>query len=710
MNIKDKGKQLLFEIGTEEMPPSCVGEGVSGLKRVLEAKFTKNRLEFGSINTFSSPRRLVSIVDNLSEMQDPEEKIITGPPVGIAFDDSGVPTEAAKGFARSLHLKVDELEKIKIEGKGIYLGKKIIEEGRKTRVLLADILRDTILSLNFSKQMTWADYNIRFVRPIRWIVALYDNEIIKFNIANLSSSNVTFGHRTISPGPIVIRDSKNYLKLLGEKGKVIAVSEERRKLILNQIKRLEEEAWKNKFKVVISEDLLNDVVNLVEIPNVIVGSFPEEYLYIPKELLIEAIQYHQKYFAVLDNEGNVSTSFLIVQNGVRDEGGIAKGNERVLKARLSDAAFFYEEDRKHDFNYWTEKLKGVIFFSGLGSMYDKAERLKKITAFITGLLKKDAGVKDSNLLDDLARASMLCKCDLVTNMVVEFPSLQGVVGRQYSVERNEKDEVSDAVFEHYLPRFAGDLLPSQDVGLILSIADKIDTITGIFMAGEIPTGSQDPFALRRKASGIVLSVLRGQYDFELSDLIKYNLDLYSGYAGSGGRDGLKLIEEIKDFIIARFRFMLEKENKSPDILESILGSGCSSILDINLRYNAIEEFIKEDDIKKLYFPMVRCKNIIKSGRSGEIDVDLFAEEYEKKLYLSIVEKTDLINKLAVDREYKKILKQLYDFGEVVDIFFDRVLVMDNNEKVRYNRMNLIKKAVDLYLTVADFSKLVINSN
>ncbi len=709
------GKKLLFEIGTEELPPSCTGEGVKGLKTVLENKLIESRLEFGNIQTYSSPRRLVAIVENLSEVQKSEEKVITGPPEGIAFDRNGSSTEAVKGFARSLNLKVGDLEKIEVEGKGLYLGKKIIEKGKKTSDLLPDILKDSILSLTFSKQMTWADYDIKFVRPIRWILALFDNKIINFSIANLQSGNITFGHRTISPGSIIIKDSENYFKLLEDKGKVIVDASKRKELILIGIKQLEDRVWKGKFKVVLNENLLEDVVNLVEMPNVIAGSFPEEFLYIPKELLIEAIQHHQRYFAVLDSSGNVSTSFIIVQNGIKDEGGIRKGNERVLKARLSDAAYFYEEDRKHNFDYWTDKLKGVIFFSGLGSMYDKAVRLEKISTRLAEWLEESDKAGSSDLPRGLARASMLCKCDLVTNMVVEFPSLQGIVGRQYAMERGEKIEISDAVFEHYLPRSAGDILPSTDVGLILSITDKMDVITGMFMSGEIPTGSEDPFALRRKASGVVLSVLKGKYDFNLEDLIDYNLKLYLENPDFKDKDKnkgvLKITKEVRDFITARFRFMLEKEGRRLDILESILGSGCSSILDISLRYNALEEFIKNEDIKKISLPMIRCRNIIgKEEKFDKVNPELFAEDYEKKLFSSLEKEEILIKDLINDKDYKSVLGELYGFGEIVDIFFDKVLVMDKNNEIRSNRINLIKRAVGLYLMMADFSKLVLNNN
>ncbi|MDD3628914.1 MAG: glycine--tRNA ligase subunit beta [Actinomycetota bacterium] len=724
------GKELLLEIGTEEFPPSCVEEGIYGLKKVLENKLKENRLEFETVRTYCSPRRLVGVVEGLGEKQKPEVKTVTGPPVGIALDKKGGPTDAARGFAKSLGLNVGELEEIEIEGKGLYLGKRIMEEGKKTQDIIPGILKDSILSLTFSKQMTWADYDIRFVRPIRWILALYDNRVVNFNIANLNSSNVTYGHRTISPGPIIIKDSGKYFKLVEDKGKVIVKGSKRKELILSQIKNLEDGVWKGKFRVILDKNLLEDVVNLVEIPNVITGSFPDRFLYIPKELLIEAIQHHQKYFAVLDSSGNVSNYFIIVQNGVKDEGDVRKGNERVLRARLSDAAYFYEADKKHDFDYWTDKLKGVIFFSGLGSMYDKAERLKKISVYIADLLKESGRIensekesvkvsrvknnsfyeKDDDFYKDLRKASMLCKCDLVTNMVVEFPNLQGIVGRQYALERGEKADVADAIFEHYLPRFAGDILPSNDIGLILSIADKIDTITGMFGAGKIPSGSEDPFALRRKAQGIVLSILKGKYDFNLGDIIDYSVELFSKYPGFKNRLDYGIREEIFNFIITRYRFIIEKEGKRADILDSVLGAGCNSIFDIDLRYNALERFINEADIKRIILPMVRCKNIInKKEQRGEVNPGLFTEGLEKELFMSVSKKEVLIKNLMRSKDYRQILEELYKLGDVVDTFFDKILIMDKDVKVRSNRINLVRKTVDLYMMFADFSKLIVNS-
>ena len=703
-------KKLVFEIGTEELPPSCADEGTSGLEKILGNKLAENRLEFTDLKTYSSPRRLVAVVEGLSDMQRSEEKTVTGPLEKIAFDGSGNPTRSAEGFANSLGLKVSELEKIKVEGKGVYLGKRMVEKGKKTVDILPGILKETIPAITFRKQMTWGDYDLKFARPIRWILALYGDKVIKFRLANLNSSNITFGHRTLSPEPITVKDSDSYFKLLRDKGKVIVDAKKRKQLILEQIRRIEEKVWKGNYRVVLNQDLIDDVVNLVEIPNVITGSFPEEFLYIPKELLIEAIQYHQRYFAVLDSSGSVSTRFIVVQNGIKDNGEIKKGNERVLKARLSDAAFFYEEDKKHDFDYWIDKLKGVVFFSNLGSIYDKAVRIKKVSMYIAKLLGDSKTRLKEDISIHLARAGMLCKCDLVTNMVVEFPALQGVVGKEYAKEKGESRGVSDAIFEHYLPRFSGDVLPKTDTGTLLSIADKIDTITGMFMAGKIPSGSEDPFALRRKASGIVLSTLEKKYDFDLAVVVKYNLDLYVKSFKPKIMNKLQLILDVKDFIVSRYRFLLEKGKKRLDILESILGSGCSSITDIDLRYRALQKFISAGDIKRLAFPMIRCKNITGNKESGRVDPKLFKEEHEKKLFLSAGRYESSVKELISKKDYRSVLSEFEEFGRIVDLFFDNVLVMDKDSKIRANRINLVRKAVDLYLMFADFSKLIIEGN
>jgi glycyl-tRNA synthetase beta chain len=731
-------KNLLFEIGTEELPSSSITEGIKNIKALLEESLQNNRLIFGKLQAGATPRRITVFVERLEEQQKTQEKVLTGPPKKIAFDINGIPTAAASGFAKGLNIEVGQLIEVDT-GKGIYLGYKVTEEGKKTKDVLPGILKNIILSLQFSKQMAWGDYTLKFSRPIRWIAAMYGDEVIDFNVENISASNITFGHRALKNKPIKIPGQGNfdqYCNFLQQQAKVILDPQRRRKMILDAINSLESAEWTGGDKVIMDEGLLDEVVNLVEMPNVLVGTFPDEYLYIPKDVLIKAIQHHQRYFAVLKSDGSVSTNFIVVQNGEQDEtGAIVKGNERVLKARLSDAKFFYEQDRKSNFETWIEKLKGVIFYSRIGTLYDKEIRLGRICLKISEMLKQkgiiDKGFPDINLL----RAGMLCKCDLVTDLVVEFPELQGLVGKEYAKEKGEAGEIYNAVFEHYLPRFSGDILPATLTGAILSLADKFDTISGMFLTGNIPSGSQDPFALRRKASGIVLTSLDKGFDFDIGEIVKFNLDLYlesfdfknkkepkkSGTAVGTVRDAEAAITAetesdkaagiagaVFDFIMARYRFILEKQGKRTDIFESVVSAGCNSIIQLDLRYKALETYIiSSGDVLKLSEPLSRCKNITKSGRKfGKIDEKLLKEDAEIKLYGVLVQKETNLKKLMDSKSFDTVITELADFAGSINYFFEKVLVMDKDEAIKQNRLNLVKSCTELYYLFADFSKIM----
>ena len=703
-------KDLVLEIGTEELPPSCIREGAANFKALLEKNLASNRIDYGEAAVFHSPRRLTAYVKDLCMQQKSGEKVVTGPPKNISIGPDGSPSQAACGFAKSLGISVEDLEDIEIKGKGIYLGKKMIQEGKNTAEILPGILKDTILSITFKKQMYWGDYQTRFVRPIRWILALFGGEVIKFSIENVEADRLTYGHRTLNPSPLKVGDAPGYFRILERDGNAIADPQKRRDMILSQIKKIEKNRWKGNCKALVDEKLLEEIVDLVEIPNVLVGGFPSDFLYIPADILIEAIKYHQKYLPVVDENGKVTTDFLIVQNGLSDNGDIKKGNERVLKARLSDAAFFYEQDRKHEFSYWEKKLEGVIFYSGLGNMNDKQKRLKDISLYIADKLCKRLRSPDGAIQQDLINASVMCKCDLVTNLVVEFPELQGIVGREYSKERGYTDAVSGAVFEHYLPGFAGDSLPETETGSILSLADKVDTITGMFMVGNIPSGSEDPFVLRRKASGMVRSILEGNYDIDLRDLISFTMGLYSGSFELKKSSGDYTAEKIFDFIIARFRFLLDGQERRMDILEAVLGSGCGSITDMDMKFDAIEEYILKKDIKSIAWPMSRSQNIIAKKQFGSIDSRLLIEEQEKKLFDSLRDVESKASILIKNKDYTGLLAGMEKFGKVVDTFFDKVLVMDRDQAVKANRINILKEVVDYYLEMADFSKLVIENS
>jgi len=692
---------LIVEIGTEELPPSCTRKGLEAYRDLLEKNLKSNHIGFKDISAYSSPRRLTVLVKGVNPGQDMVEKVVTGPPVKIAFGPDGKPNKAAEGFARSLGLKVGDLDEIELKGKGVYLGKKMVQKGGRTKDVLPGMLKDTIMGLSFNKQMTWGDYDIRFIRPIRWLLALLGREVIRFGIENVQSGNITYGHRTLKALPIKIKSADEYFTRLEKEGNVIADPAEREKMVYKQVEKIENK-WKDGRKAVIEKGLLDDIVDLVEIPNVLEGSFPDDFLYIPPDILTEAIQYHQKYFPVKNKKGRLTTDFLIVQNGLKDSGGIRQGNERVLKARLSDAAFFYEQDKKHGFNSWAKKLDGVIFYSKLGSMNDKQNRLSRISEYIIRKIGKDG---DKELTRSLRSASHMCKCDLVTNMVVEFPELQGVVGTEYARERGFDDDVSGAIFEHYLPRFAGDSLPKTETGRILSIADKADTITGMFLAGNVPSGSEDPFALRRRAAGMVRSILDGGYDIGLKGIIEYCSGLYSESFKIGKK--AEDIEKIFDFIQARQKFSMAEEGRRMDVLEAVLGSGCSSVLDIGMRCEAIWKYIEKKDIKSIVWPMARSKNIAGKGKAGPVDSGLFTEEHEKKLYDELEDVKKKSGALLAGKKYGEFLGVMEKFGKTVDVFFDEVLVMDKDEKVRDNRISLLCHVVDLYMSMADFSCIVI---
>lgn len=722
-------KNLLFEIGTEELPSSSITEGIKNIKSLLEESLKNNRLVFAGVQTGATPRRITAFVECLEEQQKTEEKVITGPPKKIAFDTNGVPTAAATGFAKGLNVEVGHLMEVDT-GKGIYLGYKVTEEGKKTKEVLPGILKDIILTLQFGKQMTWGDYSLKFSRPIRWIAAIYGDDIIDFKVENIFSSNITFGHRALKNQPIKIPGPGNfeqYCDFLKEQAKIILDPAVRRKMILDSIKELESDKWTGGEKVIMDEGLLDEVVNLVEMPNVLVGTFPDEYLYIPKDILIKAIQHHQRYFAILKSDGSVSTKFVTVQNGAQDEtGAIIKGNERVLRARLSDAKFFYEQDRKNNFEAWIEKLKGVIFYSQIGSLYDKEIRLGRICSKISEDLKQK-GIINAEFPDkNLQRAGMLCKCDLVTDLVVEFPELQGLVGKEYAREKGEAGEIPDAVFEHYLPRFAGDILPSTLTGAILSLADKFDTISGMFLTGNIPSGSQDPFALRRKASGIVLTCLENGFDFDISEIIRFGIGLYlesfdfknkkelikTGGAtetavAAADNKAERTADAVFDFIMARYRFILEKQGKRSDIFDAIVAAGCNSLIQLDLRYKAMEAFIAgAGDILKLSEPLARCKNITKGRHFDRVDEKLLKDDVELKLYATLVQKEKAVRTYAASKSFDMVIEELYGFADSINYFFEKILVMDKDENIKQNRLNLVNGCAELYYLFADFSRII----
>ncbi|MBW1972861.1 MAG: glycine--tRNA ligase subunit beta, partial [Deltaproteobacteria bacterium] len=505
-------EEFFLEIGTEEIPARFLPDAMKNLEELLKKEFEKNRLSYGIIRTFSTPRRICALVEELSSYQDDLIVEKMGPAKKVAFDINGNPLKPALGFAKSQGLKVDDLiVKETPKGEYVFAIKKI--KGKEASEVLKTILPDIILKIPFPKTMRWNSLSIRFVRPIHWIVAILSGKVIPFSLENIKSGNKTFGHRFMKPNSFEINSFSDYI-MKTEEAFVIVDPDKRKKMIENDIKK---EAKKVNGMPLMVEGLLEEVIFLTEYPNLILGSFDKEFLMLPSEVLTNAMVEHQRYFPIIDNEGSIMPYFIAVNNILPKEKDLIKnGHERVLRARLSDARFYFDEDLMVKMDKWVEELKKVVFQTKLGTSYEKMTRFKALALFISELL-------DINKQEKIDRAATLCKADLVSGMVGEFPKLQGVMGRIYAIKAGEDIEVADAIYEHYLPRFSGDKLPTGPIGDIISIADRMDTIIGCFGIGIIPTGTQDPYGLRRHTLAIINIIIRKGYRISLSKIIDKSL-------------------------------------------------------------------------------------------------------------------------------------------------------------------------------------------
>ncbi|MEW6375402.1 MAG: glycine--tRNA ligase subunit beta, partial [Thermodesulfobacteriota bacterium] len=502
-------KELLLEIGTEEIPAGFIPQALIDLETLARKELEANRIDFNGIKTLGTPRRLLLLIKSLSEMQKDVEIKKLGPAKQSAFDAGGNPTKAAIGFAKSQSVPVESLTLVQTE-KGEYVCAVKKEPGKPTVEILSSLLPKWIVSIPFQKSMKWGEVAVRFARPIHWILALFGGEVIPFEVGNIRSGDVTYGHRFMQPGSIRVKDFKSYLQKTRE-AFILVDPVERKKKIEEEMVR---EGAKVSGRVVRDEELLNEVNFLVEYPVALCGNFDPDFLSLPREVVIHSMKEHQRYFPVSDDRGELLSHFIFISNiAPKDLKMVVKGNERVLKARLSDAAFFFKDDMKISLEERVEQLKKVIFQAKLGTSYEKVMRFKQLGLFMVDRI-------DPKLKETVERAALLCKADLVTGMVGEFPKLQGVVGREYARLSGEKPEVYEAIYEHYLPGFAGDRLPSSPVGDIVSMADKMDTIVGCFGVGLIPTGTADPFGLRRQALGIIRIILEKEYSLSLVELIE----------------------------------------------------------------------------------------------------------------------------------------------------------------------------------------------
>ena len=682
-------KKLLFEIGTEELPANYMPNILKDLKTLSLKKLQDARVPFADVTVLGTPRRLAVLVSGVEETQADSTEEFKGPAVNIAFKD-GEPTKAAQGFARGKGVDVKDLV---VKDNYIYAVKHI--QGRETAELLPHVLQEILTNIPFPNHMRWADFDFRFLRPIHWLVALFGTEIVPVSITDIQSDRYTMGHRFLSNKKIEIPVADDYEKIL-EENFVIADQDKRREMIRQQITELAREEGG---EIEIAADLLEEVNYLVEYPTPLCGKFEEKYLALPEAAIITPMRDHQRYFPVRGKDGKLLNKFIAVRNGGKAFlENVTHGNERVLRARLSDAEFFFNEDRKQKLEAYEEKIKTVVFQEGLGNMYDKSQRLEKLVEMI------HFGQQSRVPLDDLKRAARLSKCDLVTGMVTEFTELQGVMGREYARLDGEKADVCEGIFEQYLPRFAGDILPKTEIGRILSIADKVDNIVATFSRGKAPTGSQDPFALRRQALGIINILLDSQKHMDMAKVVGASILLLKVPM----EDVKELATQIIEFIRLRFRNLLLEQKIRYDVIDAVLADERNNDLyDLYLRAQALNEYVAGDKAADMIQAATRVNNLSSKAETVlPVNESLFKVEAEKALY-AVVRKldTDMIP-LTVRCDYAKALNILSELNAPVNKFFDDVMVMDKDEDVKNNRLSLLCLVKDLVNCVGDLSKLV----
>ena len=683
-------KTLLLEIGTEEVPAHVMPGILSQLKENAAKTFDELRIEYKNIKTLGTPRRSALLVEGLAEQQADLSKENRGPAVNIAFDADGNPTKAAQGFARGQGVKPEEL--VTKDG---YVYAMVHEKGGQTVDLLGETLKGLVDGLNFPNNMHWSDLDYKFIRPLRWLVALYGQDVIDFEVANVKSGRTSRGHRFLSEGDFEIANAEDYVEAC-RKASIIVDQNERCEMIRQQIAEV---AAANGGQAEVNEDLLEEVLYLVEYPTALCGKFDEKYLALPAEAVITPMRDHQRYFPVL-KDGQLLPLFITIRNGGKEHlETVQHGNERVLRARLEDAQFFFDEDRKKTLEQHGEKLKTVVFQDGLGTIYDKALRLEVLAGYIADAI--GANEQDKK---DAVRAAKLAKADLVTGMVTEFTELQGVMGREYALLDGETKAVAQAIDEHYMPRFAGDSQPASVAGRIVSLADKIDTIVGTFSRGLIPTGSQDPFALRRQALGIVNMLKEAQYHISLNQLVAKAMELLK-IADAGQQ--AKLQNDVADFMKLRLKNVLADAGIRYDVVDAVFVT-VDDIYGVFLRAQAVNEAVKQD-MEKTIQAFVRTGNIARKAEDVQaaVEAGLLAEQVEKDLYKAYEVAASKVEKEIVAQDYAGAIATLSQLAAPIDAFFDGVMVMDKDEKIKNNRLGLLKLVDNLICQVADFSKIVL---
>jgi len=687
--------ELLLEIGTEEIPAAFIPKALQDLSSMIRKALTDERIPYGQVQTFGTPRRLCLAVADVAERQEDQVIEKLGPAKRVSFDSDGNPTKAALGFAKGQGVQISEVGTIQTDkGEYICISKHIT--GQNASSLLPEMLSKLISSLSFKKSMRWGNLDFRFARPIHWILALYGGQVIPFRIENIESGNRSRGHRFMNPESFPVRNLKEYLAGTREHS-VIVNPEERKEIILEEARRAAAGVAGVSGRVLENDALLETVTYLVEYPTIVCGSFDRKYLDLPKEVLVTSMMSHQKYFPVVDQEGHLLPYFITINNTLaRDPAVVTRGNEKVIRARLSDARFFFEEDQKSSLDNRLEGLKEVVFHTLLGTSYEKVMRFRKLAAYIADRL-------DPSLKDRVDRAALLAKADLDTQMVGEFSELQGIMGREYALLAGEDPIVARAIYEHYLPLTAGGDLPQTQAGAIVSIADKLDSIVGFFGVKLVPTGTADPYALRRQALGIINIILEKQYPLMLDDLVDQSLLIL--------KDRLKrpvdeTRKDVLDFFRGRLENQLISQGHPHDVVSAVLAAGFSDLVQVTKKMQAMEAFKRHPAYEPLATAFKRAGNILKDFGNGQIEPALFSVEEERVLHSAFLEtRAKVVQALAQD-DYPAALLELAALRQPIDRFFGSVMVMVEEEQIRFNRLSLLEAIFSTFRRIADFSKIV----
>ena len=688
--------QILFELGTEELPPKSLNSLAESLYNGVIEELQKAEIGFNLSKSrwFASPRRLAFILDDIDEMQ--ADKVIQrkGPAVIAAFDENGNPKPAAIGFAKSVGVEVSDLQTLKTD-KGEWLVYDIKEKGKNITELLPDFIKNSIGKMPIPKPMRWGNNEFAFIRPVHWMVLLKNSEVIPFEMFSITASNQTRGHRFHFPDFITIDSSDSYVSQL-ESVRVYVDQESRKESIRQQVEKV---ATSLNGVAKIDEDLLQEVASIVEYPVAVAGSFEESFLQVPAEALISSMQKHQKYFPVFDNNNQLMPNFIALANiESKDVSQVIKGFEKVIRPRLADAGFFWEQDRKQPLQNRFEMLKKMTFEAQLGSLADKCDRVASILKYLSEKLELNQ--------EDAVRVSTLLKCDLLTDMVGEFPDLQGIMGAYYAQSQGEKEDVCTAIRQQYKPAFSNDSIPTTALAQATAIADKMDTLCGIFAVGKKPSGNKDPFALRRATLGIIKIIQQGELNLNIFDLIEFcvrqvpvqNLNV----------DSIKA--EVEDFVLQRLKNNYLEQGFSHDVVDAVLSLKPANLADISKRIAACAQFKEDSSSQALAEANKRISNILKKSDDSipeKVTIRLLSEEQEKNLFGAIESIKRRYNQEVESQNYQDAFNFLTSLAEPVDKFFENVMVNSDDQEVRLNRLAILSELNQIFLAIADISKLEI---